>query len=180
MEIATQAAGVYCVNTLDPHYAHLWCEIINILAIMLAAPHVIRFERRMKQNINTKHQPGVKLWTFKAFVFLQFVQVVLFGLLNGQIFSPTAYITYDDLYYGIPATITCIEAWIFTSIFIWSFSTKEYAYDIAGSQGYRMPHWQALFNCFNITDLFGAIVFMVRLLVEGQWLAGRGIQAVKN
>lgn len=166
---------MYCINTLDPHYAHLWCEIINILAIMLAAPHVIRFERRMKQNINTKYQPGVKLWTFKAFVFLQFVQVILFGLLNDQIFSPTSYITYDDLYYGIPSTITCTEAWIFTSIFIWSFSTTEYTDDTVDSQSYRMPPWQALFHCANIRDLFGAIVFTIRLLVEGQWLPGREI-----
>ncbi|KAL6884482.1 organic solute transporter subunit alpha/Transmembrane protein [Trichoderma evansii] len=126
VEIATQGAGVYCVNTLDPHYAHLWCEIINIVAIMVAAPHVVRFERRMKKHINTKHRPGLKLWTFKGFVFLQFVQLVLFGLLNGQTFSPTSYVTYDDLYYGIPSMVTCIEAWIFTSIFIWSFSTTDF------------------------------------------------------
>lgn len=78
MEIATQGAGVYCVNTLDPHYAHLWCEIISIAAIVLAVPHVVRFERRMKERIDTQHQPGAKLWTFEGFVFLQFVQLILF------------------------------------------------------------------------------------------------------
>ncbi|EHK23051.1 uncharacterized protein TRIVIDRAFT_15868, partial [Trichoderma virens Gv29-8] len=126
VEIATQGAGVYCINSLEPRYAHLWCEIINIAAIVLAVPHIVRFERRMKEHIDTKHQPVAKLWTFKGFVFLQFVQLILFGLLNGQTFNPTAYVTFDDLYYGIPATITCIEAWIFTGVFIWSFSSTEY------------------------------------------------------
>ncbi|PKK42495.1 hypothetical protein CI102_13101 [Trichoderma harzianum] len=125
VEIATQGAGVYCVNSLAPRHAHLWCEIINVVSIVLAVPHVIRFERRMKEHIDPTRKPGAKLWTFKGFVFLQFVQLILFGLLNGRLSHPTASITFNDLYYGIPATLTCIEAWIFTIIFMWSFSTKD-------------------------------------------------------
>ncbi|KAL6796358.1 organic solute transporter Ostalpha domain-containing protein [Trichoderma sp. SZMC 28013] len=169
VEIATQGAGVYCVNSLAPRHAHLWCEIINILAILLAVPHVIRFERRMKEHIDPKHKPGAKLWTFKGFVFLQFLQLILFGLLNGRLSHPTASITFNDLYYGIPATLTCIEAWIFTIIFMWSFSTKEYAPDNIDGQCYRMPFWRALLDSLNIADLVEAIAVLVRILMEGNW-----------
>jgi uncharacterized membrane protein YjgN (DUF898 family) len=173
LEIATQGAGVYCVNSLEPRHAHLWCEIINIVAIVLAVPHVIRFERRMREYIDTKHQPGAKLWAFKGFVFLQFVQLILFGLLNGQTFQPTTYITFNDLYYGIPATLTCIEAWIFTGIFLWYFSTEEYTPDNTNGQCYRMPFWRALLDCLNITDLFEATGTSFRILMEGNWLPRR-------
>ncbi|KAL7916829.1 organic solute transporter Ostalpha domain-containing protein [Trichoderma velutinum] len=169
VEIATQGAGVYCVNSLAPGHAHLWCEIINIVAIVLAVPHIIRFERRMKEYIDLKHKPEAKLWTFKGFVFLQFVQLILFGLLNGRSFSPTANVTFNDLYYGIPATLTCIEAWIFTLIFLWSFSTKEYAPDNIDGQCHRMPFWRALLDSLNIADLIGAIDILVRILMEGNW-----------
>lgn len=164
---------MYCVNSLEPRHAHLWCEIINIVAIVLAVPHVIRFERRMRGYIDTKHQPGAKLWAFKGFVFLQFVQLILFGLLNGQTFQPTTYITFNDLYYGIPATLTCIEAWIFTGIFLWYFSTEEYTPNNANGQCYRMPFWRALLDCLNIIDLFEATGTSFRILMEGNWLPGR-------
>jgi len=167
--VATQGAGVYCINTLSPQYAHLWCENLNIVAIVLAVPHIIRFERRTAKHIDPLHMPLAKLWTFKGFVFLQFVQLIIFGLLNGQAFTPTTYITYDDLYYGIPATITCMEAWLFTALFMWSFSTKEYQPDNARTYGDSMPFWQALCNSFNIGDIFGGISLMFRLLMEGEW-----------
>ncbi|KKP06695.1 hypothetical protein THAR02_01184 [Trichoderma harzianum] len=169
VEIATQGAGVYCVNSLAPGHAHLWCEIINVVSIVLAVPHVIRFERRLKEHIDPKHKPGVKLWTFKGFVFLQFVQLILFGLLNGRLSNPTASITFNDLYYGIPATLTCIEAWIFTIIFMWSFSTKEYAPKNIDGQCNRMPIWRALLDSLNISDLVGAIATLIRILMEGNW-----------
>ncbi|KAL6809511.1 organic solute transporter Ostalpha domain-containing protein [Trichoderma camerunense] len=169
VEIATQGAGVYCVNSLAPGHAHLWCEIINVVSIVLAVPHIIRFERRMKEHIDPNHKPGYKLWTFKGFVFLQFVQLILFGLLNGRLSHPTASITFNDLYYGIPATLTCIEAWIFTIIFMWSFSTKEYAPKNIDGQCHRMPFWRALLDSLNISDLVGAIATLIRILVEGNW-----------
>ncbi|KAK4062791.1 uncharacterized protein Triagg1_9661 [Trichoderma aggressivum f. europaeum] len=169
VEIATQGAGVYCVNSLAPRHAHLWCEIINILAIVLAIPHIIRFERRMKDHIDPTHKPGAKLWTFKGFVFLQFVQLILFGLLNDRLSHPTASITFNDLYYGIPATLTCIEAWIFTIIFMWSFSTNEYAPDNIDGQCHRMPFWRALLDSLNIADFVEAIAVLIRILMEGNW-----------
>jgi len=126
------------------------------------------------------HKPSAKLWTFKGFVFLQFVQLVIFGLLNGQAFTPTAYITYDDLYYGIPAAITCIEAWVFTGLFMWSFSTKEYLLDSQSNQGSRMPFSSAIFNCFNISDIVAGIVLMFDLLMEGRWQPGRSGGRMEN
>lgn len=123
----------------------------------------------MKEHIDPKHKPGAKLWTFKGFVFLQFLQLILFGLLNGRLSHPTASITFNDLYYGIPATLTCIEAWIFTIIFMWSFSTKEYAPDNIDGQCYRMPFWRALLDSLNIADLVEAIAVLVRILMEGNW-----------
>ncbi|KAL7933061.1 organic solute transporter Ostalpha domain-containing protein [Trichoderma chlorosporum] len=122
VEIATQGAGVYC------------CKIINIVAIMLAVPHLI-----------------------------------LFGLLNGRLSHPTTSITFNNLYYGIPATLTYIEAWIFTIIFMWSFSTKEYAPKNIDGQCYRMSFWRALLDSLNIADLVGAIATLIRILMEGNW-----------
>lgn len=170
IELITQGTDDFCINSLSPHYAHLWCEILNIVGLVLAVPHVIRFERRMRKYMDPKNKPTAKLWTFKAFVFLQFVQLIIFGLLNDKVFNPTEHITYNDLYYGLPAAITCFESWIFTGLFMWSFPTRLYRPDYVGTQGYRMPYWRAIFNCINLGDIFGGIALMFKLVVEGQWL----------
>ncbi|KAF2097000.1 DUF300-domain-containing protein [Rhizodiscina lignyota] len=172
IEIATQGAGVFCINSLSPHYAHLWCQIIDIVSIVLAVPRVIRFERRMKSQMDPKHKAFQKLLAFKGFVILQFIQLIIFGLLNGKVFSPTAYVTYDDIYYGIPNTLTCLEGVIFSFLFLWAFNTSVYHPEYQNTQGRRMPFWRAIFNAMNFTDIVKGVTFMFALITEGQFLPG--------
>lgn len=169
VEIATEAAHHYCAGSLKPKYGHLWVEILTIVALVLAIPNVIRFESRMKKEgyIEKRHKPAAKLWTFKGLVGLQFLQQIIFGLLNGRVFNATATITYNDLYYGIPNTITCLEAPLFALAFWWSFNPSEYHPDVVHTQGYKMAFWRACIDSLNISDLVSGVGTMCKLIAEG-------------
>ena len=124
----------------------------------------------MRGQMDPKHKALLKLFAFKGFVFLQFIQKVLFGLLNGKTFSATAHVTYDDIYYGIPNALTCFEAFLFSVLFLWAFRTNEYHPNRQHTQGHRMPFWRAIFNALNLSDLVIGIVTMFRLVAEGQFM----------
>jgi len=51
---------------------------------------------------------------------------IIFHIMNGKLFKPTNTATYNDINFGIPSFMTCIEAVIFSLIFQWSFSSGEY------------------------------------------------------
>lgn len=107
VEIATQAGGVYCINSLSPKYAHLWvsffCHIslvflsfsrgvfffwdtnslqklllIDIFIIGGALSAVFKLYRRCKSDFKETDRAFGKLITFKGIVLLQFLQQVRF------------------------------------------------------------------------------------------------------
>lgn len=170
IEIATQAGHVFCAGSLRPRHAHLWVQIIEIIALVIAVPNVILFEIRMKKYIDPRHRSAAKLWSFKGLVILQFIQQIIFGLLNNHVFNPTATLTYNDLYYGIPNTITCIESMLFALAFWWSYSASEYHPDVVKTQGHKMAFWRAIFDSLNIADLLAGVATMFKLLVTGNFL----------
>lgn len=167
IEIATEAAHRYCAGSLKPRYGHLWVQIISIVSVALAVPSLIRFQMRMKKYIDPKHKSGAKLWTLKGLIFLQFVQQIIFGLLNNHVFNPTAHVTYNDLYYGIPNTLTCLEAFLFALAFWWSYSPSEYHPDVVGTQGHKMAFWRACLDALDLSDLFAGVGTMFQLILNG-------------
>ncbi|UKZ46730.1 hypothetical protein TrVGV298_000939 [Trichoderma virens] len=126
VEIATQAEGVYCINSLSPKYAHLWLLLIDIFIIGGALSAVFKLYRRCRSDFKRTNRAFGKLITFKGIVLLQFLQQILFGFLNGQLFHANNTLTYNDIYYGIPMILTALEALIFSVIFHWSYSNRDY------------------------------------------------------
>lgn len=58
---------------------------------------VVRFQRRLKTHMDVSHHALSKLVCFKGVVILQFLQEIIFGMLNGKLFKPSASLTYNDL-----------------------------------------------------------------------------------
>jgi len=47
--------------------------------------------------MDVSHHALSKLVCFKGVVILQFLQEIIFGMLNGKLFKPSASLTYNDL-----------------------------------------------------------------------------------
>ena len=93
---------------------------------------------------------------------------LIFHLLNGKLFSPTATATYNDINFGISSFMTCIEAVIFSLIFQWSFSSGEFKegkrLDRLGMQpAQRTKTLKAIFDALNLSDIVNGTIVAFEL-----------------
>ncbi|KAF2715547.1 hypothetical protein K504DRAFT_497422 [Pleomassaria siparia CBS 279.74] len=155
VEISTQAANVYCANSLSPKYAHLWVILIDTFIISGALTALFRFYGRLKPEFDPKHHALAKLATFKGMLIFLFFLDIIFGFLNGKTFKPSAKFTYNDLYYGLPMMLTAVMALIFSLSFHWSFGTRVYRDERSGPG--RLPFMRAALDAANLMDLLRGI-----------------------
>jgi len=73
------------------------------------------------------------------------------------LFKPTATLTFDDLYFGMPLLLTAIEATIVSFTFHWAFRSRLYhEAELPGQR--RMPIWRAIFDAMNLSDIVRATI----------------------
>ena len=94
---------------------------------------------------------------------------LIFHLMNGKLFSPTATATYNDINFGIASFMTCVEALIFSLIFQWAFSSSEYKegekLDRLGmGPARRTSTFKAIFDALNLSDIVNGTVVAFELL----------------
>ncbi|KAK4561800.1 hypothetical protein LTR86_004479 [Recurvomyces mirabilis] len=172
IQIVTQYYHVYCENSFSPKYAHLWLTIADFLFVGGALGAAIKFVQRMGKakafNINQKVR--AKVYSYIGILVFQMLQDIVFGLLNGKLFNPSKKVTYNDINFGIPAFLTCLETAIFSFIFMWAYSSKEY------SEGRRMDRFgqapatrtktfKAIFDALNLSDIVAGTVIAIGSLV---------------
>ena len=158
IEISTQAANVYCSNSLSPIYAHLWVMLIDTFIVGGALTALFRFYGRLKPKFASKHRALGKLVTLKGTVLFQFFTDIIFGSLNGKLFRPSERITYNDLYYGLPMMLTAVVAMAFSISFHWAFSPSSYLEEERSVDGQgRMPIWRAMLDVMNWMDIIKGI-----------------------
>lgn len=139
--------------------------LLDLFVIGGAVGGVFRFYGRLKSEFNPKYHPLGKLVCFKGIVILLFLQDIIFGFLNSKLFKPTAALTFDDLYFGMPLLLTAIEATIFSFSFHWAFRSHLYHEDyVPGHQ--RMPIWRAIFDAMNLSDIVRATIRAFGLLIN--------------
>lgn len=107
--------------------------------------------------------------------------------MNGKLFSPSKTATYNDLNFGVPSFMTCVESVIFSLIFQWSFSSKEFA------EGQRMDRlgmgparrtstFKAILDALNMSDIVSGTFTAIQLLftrVSSKYGARSGPQREK-
>ncbi|KAF2811324.1 uncharacterized protein BDZ99DRAFT_461417 [Mytilinidion resinicola] len=173
IEIATQAANKYCMNSLSPKYAHIWLLLADTFLIGGAISAVFRFYGRFKKEFDPKHHALAKLVCFKGVVFFQFFQMIIFGFLAGKTFRPSKTLTYDDIYYGIPSTLTCLEATAFSFTFHFAYRSRVYHSDMR-PDAYRMPTWRAILDAMNLSDIIRGSMYAITLLIQKRSPTGHG------
>ncbi|TKA71383.1 hypothetical protein B0A55_04027 [Friedmanniomyces simplex] len=171
IQIVTQYFRVYCENSFSPKYAHIWLTLADFLLIGGALGATIKFFQRMgtKENaIDRSHGARAKIWTFVGILIFQMLQDIVFGILNGKLFSPTKHITYNDINFGIPALLTSIESVIFSLIFHWSFSSGEYheghRLNQLGGVALRTSTFKAVLDALNPSDIIIGTTTAIGLL----------------
>jgi hypothetical protein len=169
IEISTQAANVYCTNSLSPKYAHLWVMLIDIFIVGGALTALFRFYGRLRPEFAPEHRALGKLVAFKGMVIFQFFMDIIFGFLNGKTFRPSERTTYNDLYYGLPMMLTAVVAMAFSTSFHWAFSPSSYLKEERSVDGQgRMPTWKAMLDVVNWMDIIkGIYVAFVKKSYDG-------------
>jgi hypothetical protein len=89
--------------------------------------------------------------------------------MNGKLFNPTAKATYNDINFGIPSFMTCIESVIFSLIFHWTFSRDEYSEsrrrDRFGGQAKRISTAKAILDALNLSDIIAGTFTALQWIV---------------
>lgn len=180
---ATQATGNLCVQSLEPKFGHLWVEIISSIGVGAAVMSILRFYGRMKNRIKIRRGLA-KLVCFKLIVFLRFVQQVswifactrraelmsmrqtIFSILLGHdVIKPSKTTTYNDLFYGLPSVLTCVEMAILSLGFWYAFSSTEYGSN-AKPRDRPLPIHKAILDAINPWDLIVGVGRMFSIIIH--------------
>ncbi|KAI9661225.1 MAG: hypothetical protein M1821_009552 [Bathelium mastoideum] len=168
IQIITQFYGVYCENSFSPKFAHLWLTLIDYLFVGGALGATISFYRRLAPEVDPSHKGKPKFFSFIGIIIFQVLQGLIFHILNGKLFSPTATATYNDINFGVPSFMTCIEAVIFSLIFHWSYSAGEYKesrrHDRLGGYAHRISTFRAVLDAINLSDIVAGTFIAIQLL----------------
>lgn len=168
---ATEATGTYCLDSLNPKYAHLWIEILESISIAFCVTTILAFRNRFKDLMKVRRGLA-KLLCFKAIVFIRFSQSWVFSiLLEYHAIKAGTEFSYNDVLWGIPGVLTCVEMILFSAAFWYAFSSTEY-----GSGVHRetpLPMWKAALHALNPWDLLVGMWKVVPLSIEmsrdGEW-----------
>lgn len=176
---ATQATGDYCLDSLNPKYAHLWVEVIESVSISFCVISILKFYGHMKRLMKARRGLS-KLAAFKIIVFIRFAQQWVFStLLEYHLMKPSSKLSYNDILYGIPATASCVEMALFSFGFWYAFSASEYS-SKAKPHERPLPLWKAALDALNPMDLILGLGRIFPLCFEmrrtGDWKEWRVAQ----
>jgi hypothetical protein len=126
VSVITEAFGRYCLESLNPGFAHVWVMVIEAISVTIAMYCLIQFYVQIKDDI-ASHRPFMKILAIKLVIFLSFWQSILISFLTSSgAIKATEKIQTPDIKVGIPAMLLCIEMAFFSILHIWSFSWKPY------------------------------------------------------
>jgi hypothetical protein len=133
--VGTQAAGVYCEGSHAPWFAHIWIVSIQAASATLAMYFLIQFYVQLRGDL--KHQGlFMKVLSIKLIVFLCFWQSIILSLLTSSavpfsttgaaVLRPGTYLSWSDLYVGIPSLLICAEMAPFAVLQAFAYPVREY------------------------------------------------------
>ena len=182
--VITQAFGRYCLESLNPAFAHIWVMVIEGLCVTLAMYCIIQFYVQLKEDL-AENRPLLKVTAIKLVIFLSFWQTILISFLTSSgAVKPSKKFDFPDIKVGIPSMLLCIEMAIFSIFHLWAFPWKVYdvrrspivaAESAAGFlpdpktayQGGKFGQ-KALMDAFNPWDLIKAVGRGFRWFVVGR------------
>ena len=167
--VISQYYDRYCLESLNPAFAHVWVMVIEAIAVTITMYCIIQFYVQIRGDI-AQHKPILKVLAIKLVIFLSFWQTIIISFLTSSgAINASEKIQTPDIKVGIPSLLLCIEMALFSIFHLWSFSYKPY---VIGSKRYQevyghlkdeQPRYyggplgiRALGQCFNPWDLIKA------------------------
>ena len=141
--LVTQAAGIYCLESLNPAFAHIWVRqsgelkstqaniifqvmVIEGCCVTIAMYCLIQFYVQLKDDL-AEHRPLLKISAIKLVIFLSFWQSLLISFLTSSgAINPSETLDFPDIKIGIPSLLLCIEMAIFSVFHLWAFPWQVY------------------------------------------------------
>jgi hypothetical protein len=180
VSVVTQAVNLYCLESLNPAFSHVWVMVIEAAAVTIAMYCLIQFYLQIKDEIR-QHKPLLKIAAIKLVIFLSFWQSLLISFLTSAgAIKATQKIQTPDIKVGIPAMLLCIEMSLFSVYHFWAFSWKPYSIGSTESEAERVPGegnlqykggWlgvNAIIDAFNFWDLIKAVGRSARWVFKGR------------
>jgi Organic solute transporter Ostalpha len=127
VSVTTQAFDRYCLESLNPAFAHIWVILIEASAVTIAMYSLIHFYVQIRSDI-AQHKPLLKILAIKLVIFLSFWQTIALTLLTSTgLIASSAKIQTPDIKIGIPAMLLCIEMAVFSVFHLWAFTYRPYS-----------------------------------------------------
>lgn len=137
--VVTQVFDRYCIESLNPAFAHVWVMVIEATAVTIAMYCLIQFYYQIKEDI-AEHSPLLKVLAIKLVIFLSFWQTILISFLTSSgAIGPSKTIQTPDIKVGIPAMLLCIEMALFAIFHFWSFSYRPYKLNLKNALAESNP-----------------------------------------
>jgi hypothetical protein len=177
--MVTQVLGRYCLESLNPVFAHIWVMGIEAVAVTIAMYCIIQFYLQVRKDI-AQHKPLLKVLAIKLVIFLSFWQTIGISLLTGAgAIKPSAKFQTPDIKVGIPSFLLCVEMAFFAFFHLFAFSWRDYTmsskvYQQEMAAGEAPPQYQggflgikAIADAANPWDIIKAVARAGRWLFVG-------------
>ncbi|KAL3442193.1 organic solute transporter Ostalpha-domain-containing protein [Aspergillus insuetus] len=178
--VVTQKFDVYCEQSLNPAFAHIWVLAIECVAVTIAMYCLIQFYIQIKDEIS-EYSPFLKILSIKLVIFLSFWQTsVISFLFSSGVISSSKRMAAPDLKVSLANLIISVEMALFAILHLWSFPWKPYATGFQtdeitdlygnGKITYQGGRWGmgALADSLNPIDLVRAVGRSIRWLFVGR------------
>ena len=137
-------------------------SVIESIATSLCVLGIVWFARRMAPELK-QHKVAYKLISFKGIVGITLTQAPVFQLfVQYQWFHRTPYVSIFDFAVGTPAFMTCVEMFVVSVVFLWSFSAEQYL-ELSSSLPRTRSLGGALVETLDIRDIFEGIWYMCKI-----------------
>ena len=178
----TEPFDLYCENSLDPAFAHIWTIGFEAVAVTIAMYCIIQFYLQLKDDI-ASHKPLLKVAAIKLVIFLSFWQTLLISLLTSVgVLKAGKRLGSQDINNGLPSLLLCIEMAIFAVFHLWAFSWRPYTVSSKHTLSENVPGYsvssadykggflgyKALLEAANPWDVLKAIARSGRWLFVGR------------
>lgn len=157
--------ATHCALTKEYRHRTNIIRGVETVQIVIAIIAVINYERKMRHYFSN-HRAAAKLWSFKLLILLIAIQELVFGALtSARIWHPTPKIGYFDLAVGVPNLVKCIEVFIASVVFLWSYSPSFYQKLAKEHPQQRRSIGKAILDVLNVWDIMVGAWFALKTLV---------------
>lgn len=99
MQEITQATGRYCLQSLEPQFAHLWLELVESVSITFCVLAIVRFYTIMVKSFKPRRALS-KIIAFKIIVGIRFFQSWIFStLLQHNVIKVGKMFSYNGMFF---------------------------------------------------------------------------------